>query len=154
MNASAIGVSKLCCPVCWDLLDVIRRDVPVPMGALQDHFSVRGFHKTVYYEALPPGIPQEVHDKMVSRFQAYLRNQLGQLVQPTTWVKTHHSTQSSSGASVASSVTPQGKGRDVFASNNSDDNSDNGGDNSGDNSGDGGNSGDNNGDDGDNSWPA
>ena len=105
------------------------------------NLSVLGFHNTVYYVTLPPVVPPNVRDEMISRFQGYLCNQLSQLMQPPIWRKAHRSTQSSSGVSVASSVTPEGKNRDVFANN--------GGNNGGNNNG--GSS--NNSSEGDYSWP-
>ena len=112
LKTGAISVSKLCCPVCWDLLDI--------MSASSNHqskpvFSVAGNHDTVYYVALPPIIPRDILNKMISRFRGYLCHLVQQLAQPANNTKTHRSTQSSSGASVASSVTKEGKEQQVFA---------------------------------------
>ena len=46
-------------------------------------FSLLWHHSTIHYTALPPIIPQDVHDNMIARFQGYLCNLLRQLVRPT-----------------------------------------------------------------------
>ena len=58
---------------------------------IMPHFSVLGYHSTIYDVALPPILPQDVHDKMISRYRGYLCNQLRQLAQPANDMKTHPS---------------------------------------------------------------
>ena len=49
---------------------------------VKPHFFLPGHHSTVYDVVLPPILPQNVRDKMISRYRGYLCNQLRQLVQP------------------------------------------------------------------------
>lgn len=69
-----ISVSKLCCPVCWELLEVLRPKIPthIPPPTL----VVRGFHSDIYPLMLPPGLPSDDYDEMVSRFLRYLGEEL------------------------------------------------------------------------------
>ena len=57
-------------------------------------FSALGHHSTIYYVALPPIIPQDVRDKMISRFRGYLCDQLRRLVRPARNDIRHQSTPS------------------------------------------------------------
>ncbi|KAM6490946.1 hypothetical protein JOM56_010248 [Amanita muscaria] len=68
-NASSISVSKLCCPVCWDLLDILR-------SGNSDLMKVRGRHTTVFPVCLPSWLPSEVMTPMVTQYQTYLYNEL------------------------------------------------------------------------------
>jgi|HubBroStandDraft_3_1064219.scaffolds.fasta_scaffold42557_4 hypothetical protein len=70
-----VAVSKLCCPTCWDFLDVLRRDEGDP-----GHFRARGRHTTVYPVELPQWLPPRVCLEMVNRFRSHLRNQLAYMV--------------------------------------------------------------------------
>ena len=63
-----IAVSKLCCPICWELLDVLR-------GNSED-FEVRGRHTTIYPVELPPWLPTEYMEQMVTRLRKYLTDEL------------------------------------------------------------------------------
>ena len=47
LNAKTVGVSKPCCPACWDLMVVLR-------DGQEDRFTVRGRHSTVNPVELPP----------------------------------------------------------------------------------------------------
>lgn len=89
-------------------------------GGVKPPFSVLGHHSTLYNITLPPIIPEDVQQEMVIYFRAYLCNQLWQLALPAIGVRTHQTTQSSSCASVASSVTKRGKQQGVFANSKSD----------------------------------
>jgi hypothetical protein len=53
-----ISVSKLCCPVCWELFKVL--DLVT---------EIRGFHPTVTPLALPDTFPPEIYEKMTARFR-------------------------------------------------------------------------------------
>ena len=77
-------------------------------------FWTQGHHSTIYYIALPPTIPPHVQDEMLKRYRDYLCQELRHLVEPKKFVKMHRTVQSSSAASVASSVTEEGKEREVF----------------------------------------
>jgi hypothetical protein len=76
MDPQFIAVSKLCCPVCWELLQILR-------GATED-FSVRGHHATMYPVELPPWIPDYIVFQMLARFQQYLIGELLKLTVPAT----------------------------------------------------------------------
>ena len=45
-------------------------------------FSLLWHHSTIYQAALPPIIPEDVQEKMISHFRSYLCNQLLQLGAP------------------------------------------------------------------------
>jgi hypothetical protein len=89
LKTSPLAVSKLCCPVCWDLLDIMTRDSEGVAAQAMPHFSLLGHHSTIYPTALPPIIPENVQDQMISHFRSYLCNQLLQLRQPASDLKTH-----------------------------------------------------------------
>jgi hypothetical protein len=57
-------VSKLCCPVCWDLIEVLS-EVPAS-------HTVTGRHSTLYPVRLPPNLGRETLEKMVCRYSGYL----------------------------------------------------------------------------------
>jgi hypothetical protein len=64
-----VAVSKPCCPTCWDLMYILR-------GSEKDHFLVRSCHSMVYPVELPPWLPKDVCQEMVSRFHKHLVAQL------------------------------------------------------------------------------
>jgi hypothetical protein len=68
-----IAVSKLCCPVCWELLQLIGGDT--------DSFKVRGFHTTLYTVELPSWLPRDVVEKMVDLYGAHLRHELNRMME-------------------------------------------------------------------------
>lgn len=61
-------MSKLCCPVCWELLAVLRGD--------ENKYSVRGCHATPYAVDLPAWLPANVLQEMIDRFRVHLRDEL------------------------------------------------------------------------------
>jgi hypothetical protein len=68
-----ISVSKFCCPVCSELLEVLNeRD-----GEVQ--FVVRAHHSNLYATCLPPWLPDDVLEKMIQRFGEKLYEKFGQL---------------------------------------------------------------------------
>ena len=67
-NTVELAVSKLCCPICWELLQVLR-------GITSD-FMVRGYHTSFYPVELPSWLPEHVLRDMVSRFEGHLRHEL------------------------------------------------------------------------------
>ena len=62
-----ISVSKLCCPVCWELLALLGDEKPL---------SLRGSHSTIYPVELPKWLPPEIVDKMDKRFLNHLREEI------------------------------------------------------------------------------
>jgi hypothetical protein len=64
-----VSVSKLCCPVCWELFQVLRRDG-----------SIRGCHPIVTPVVLPETLPGLVYEELVTRFRTHLSSQLRHLL--------------------------------------------------------------------------
>jgi hypothetical protein len=60
-----IAVSRLCCPVCWELLKIFRNDD-------SSNFHVDGYHKTLYQVELPDWLPLEIVVKLTARFETIL----------------------------------------------------------------------------------
>jgi len=63
-----IGVSKLCCPVCWHLLTILR-------GSTKD-YEVRGHHGNIYSVDLPFWLPDDVKQTLIDQFRSYLMTEL------------------------------------------------------------------------------
>jgi hypothetical protein len=61
-------VSKLCCPTCWELLDILRGSTNL--------FNVRGRNTTLYPVELPLWLPDNAVEQMLTRFKAILLEQL------------------------------------------------------------------------------
>jgi hypothetical protein len=68
-----MSVSKLCCPVCWELLDILNEVEP--------RLTFPGCHSNIYPIELPAWIPTCVVDKITNRFQAHLQHELEIMVQ-------------------------------------------------------------------------
>ena len=71
LRSGMISVSKLCCPVCWELLAILNEDKPL---------SLRGCHPMIYAVELPKWLPSEIVDEMNERFQNYLQQELDIMV--------------------------------------------------------------------------
>jgi hypothetical protein len=71
-SKTSIAVSKLCCPVCWELLQIMRADP----GLKPTDFAVQGYHTRFYPVDLPEWLPVGVIDQMVKRFKGYLEREL------------------------------------------------------------------------------
>ncbi len=94
-------MSKLCCPVCWELLRTLNQDG-------RHNLIARGCHSTIYPVALPEWIPDHVHQDMVRKFRVYLCAELAKLTvtQPLLLgesAKDHYPGQESDGDLSASS---------------------------------------------------
>jgi ribosomal protein L37AE/L43A len=63
-DISRIEVSKLCCPTCEQLLDILRNG--------KDIFVVRGCHSTFSPVELPPWLPLAHIQKMIDRLSERL----------------------------------------------------------------------------------
>jgi len=61
-------VSKLCCPVCWHLLRILRGD--------SKDFQVRGYHKNLYQVELPQWLPVEVVMEVTAAFEDILLREI------------------------------------------------------------------------------
>jgi hypothetical protein len=103
-NQGMIVVSKLCCPVCWQLMEILRGD--------SEDFRVRGRHTTMFPVGLPSWLPIDVLQQMVDRFKKFLLDELVTMVQSSERLastRRHNrnpSQQSESGLSVASDESP------------------------------------------------
>jgi len=73
---SMIAVSKSCCPVCWELLKVLRNNGDVDPSDTSSKFAVRGFHSHIYPIVLPPWIQPSQKEQMISKFQIHLGSEL------------------------------------------------------------------------------
>ena len=97
LNTSMISVSKLCCPVCWEVMRSLR-------GANMDTFVVRGCHSIACIAPLPPWVPSDSATRrgITAKVQRLLRQQVSEWKslpsgQPTasTFVKGHKPRQQS-----------------------------------------------------------
>ncbi|KAF8341059.1 hypothetical protein F5887DRAFT_1076627 [Amanita rubescens] len=70
-----IAVSKRCCPVCWELLSILREHPSHPA------LEVRGRHSTVYQVDLLPGLPVPVIRNLLDFFEHKLYDELKNLDQ-------------------------------------------------------------------------
>jgi hypothetical protein len=61
---ASIGVSKLCCPICWKLFNIFWNSY--------DTLQVHGHHSTVYPVELPPWLPLHIVKSMVDKFMEQL----------------------------------------------------------------------------------
>src|SRR6266550_3114013 len=71
METAVISVSKLCCPVCWNLIQIFK--------TIHSGIVVRGYHSTIYPVILPDWLPPEIVNQMLHRFRQYLRLHLARL---------------------------------------------------------------------------
>jgi len=65
-------VSKLCCPVCWELLKILRTDDSTD-------FHVDGHHATLFQVELPVWLPLEIVVKLTAQFKKILLMQINTL---------------------------------------------------------------------------
>src|SRR6266576_501193 len=71
-----IGVSKLCCPVCWDLLLLLKAKYIGKGEEDVQAFNVRGRHPMLYEVELPLGLPLDILQAMVETYELKLYDQL------------------------------------------------------------------------------
>ena len=64
-----MGISKLCCPVCWELLVIL-----IGLENLKD--IICGCHPHLSSVELPSWLPKEVLEKMIDVFQKHLHRAL------------------------------------------------------------------------------
>jgi hypothetical protein len=88
-------VSKLCCPVCLELFDLLRDD--------SDAFHIDGHHDTLFQVELPIWLPLDLVVKLTAKFEKILWNQIGDLM-------SYHQ----------HANTPSGQSEDGFSSDSSD----------------------------------
>ena len=80
MDMSHLSITKLCCPACFDLHNILSR----PLGSNSADFdtdndnfnngslNIPGRHTTVYPVLLPAGLDPTIVDKMITCFENYL----------------------------------------------------------------------------------
>ena|ERR1700692_3294257 len=101
-DKSRIEVSKLCYPMCEQLLDILRDG---KLGV----FMVRGYNSTVSPVELPPWLPAAQVQEMVNRFRKLLLTEVSIFMntvigESTIRTKTHtHSSSTKSNVSFSSS---------------------------------------------------
>ena len=69
-----ISMSKRCCPVCWELLEIFK-------DGDSTNFHVDGYHKTLFQVELPDWLPLEIVVKLTARFEEILLKQIRTLVE-------------------------------------------------------------------------
>lgn len=79
-DKTSLAVSKLCCPVCWELLQVLRAE---PF-----EFKARGYHTSLYPVDLPSWLPESDIREMNNRFWKHLRREFDTLTQRPVTRKT------------------------------------------------------------------
>jgi hypothetical protein len=94
-----ISVSRLCCPVCGELLAILNENGP--------QLSFPNCHSTIYPIELPSWLPDGIVEQLTAKFQQHLRNELTIMVKgnlnATKQTKKHHAShESESNISVAS----------------------------------------------------
>jgi len=77
-------VSKLCCPICWDLLAILRGHT--------SEFEVQGHHSTLYTVELPHWLPINILQELVARFKETLHIELTRLMDAANWTADKHPT--------------------------------------------------------------
>ena len=87
-----ISVSKLCCPVCWELFKVLDLNI-----------KIRGCHPTVSPLALPDTFSPEILKEMVKSLRTQLASQLRHLVNEPPRTIHHFRNESETGHSATSS---------------------------------------------------
>jgi hypothetical protein len=100
LQSDMISVSKLCCPVCWELLNLLGGD---------NRLSLRGHHLTVYPVELPEWLPHDIVTQMMGQFQKYLRDEVTTMLmkdeQKAANRRSHHAShKSESAVSVVSTI--------------------------------------------------
>jgi len=70
---STIAVAKPWCPVCWELLKILRNDTST-------NFHVNGYHKTLFQVELPEWLPLEIVVKLTVQFKKILLGQIKRMV--------------------------------------------------------------------------
>lgn len=65
-------MSRLCCPVCWELLGILSED--------KFRLSYPGCHSIIYPVQLPEWLPSSIVEKLTEQFQIRLRCELDIMV--------------------------------------------------------------------------
>jgi hypothetical protein len=75
---SVISVSKPCCPVCWELIKILR-------NKKFTDFHLDGHHKTLSQVELPEWLPVQIVEKLTARFEDILLTQIETLTPRRKW---------------------------------------------------------------------
>lgn len=67
-NRKILSVSKLCCPICWQLLSILR-------GSSED-LAVRGGHPDLYPVEMPQWLPKDIMLKILAYVDQLLVDQV------------------------------------------------------------------------------
>jgi hypothetical protein len=89
---STTAVSKPCCPVCWELLKILRNKAST-------NFHVDGYHKTLSQVELPEWLPLKIVLKLTDRFEKILLGQIKRMLKRHKRHEIHRSGQSGDGLS-------------------------------------------------------
>jgi hypothetical protein len=102
-----IGVSKLCCPVCWDVLELLRGD--------NELFIARGRHPILSSVELPAWLPRHVLPAMILKYRTYCQKQILDIMPstPSPWDSSGHNRVTSTGSISAYSITSDKSGSHV-----------------------------------------
>src|SRR6266436_3470737 len=79
MDQTIIAVSKRSCPVCWELLDILRNKCK--------RFHVRGRHSILFPVELPSWLSDDCMDEMISRFKQIVRDELIDMMASVIYVR-------------------------------------------------------------------
>ncbi len=109
-----IGVSKLCCPVCWDLLLLLKAKYIGKGEEDVQAFNVRGRHPMLYEVELPLGLPLDILQAMVETYELKLYDQLFSLSSETRYQNRHKRTHSSQSDRSVNSAVSGTLDEDVF----------------------------------------
>jgi hypothetical protein len=97
-----IAVSKLCCPICWEIIKILRGN--------GEEFEMRGRHSMLYALELPQHLPFEVLDGLIQRFKGFLQTEFQLMFQKwhdaSKVKKTHNRTPSDQSDSTVSIIRP------------------------------------------------
>jgi hypothetical protein len=104
-----ISVSKLCCPVCWELLKLLR--------GKESTFDVRGYHNHLYMTDLPSWLPDSIVQQMVDRFWGYLRQGLGSVIDYDARIKSTTPVEPGHHRNISTETSASGLSLDTAASN-------------------------------------
>lgn len=80
MKPDRIAVSKPCCPVCWEFLELLKATT-FPGAPLSESYQVRSRHTELVPVELPPETPVAVLEGMIKRFRRFL------LVEFNSWLR-------------------------------------------------------------------
>ena len=82
LDLDTVAVSKVCCPICWVFLQLLRKE---KLRA----FNVRGHHSTLYPVDLPGWVPDSLRQDMITELRGRLGQQLKRMAFPRPVFKKH-----------------------------------------------------------------